>query len=311
MACGKAGKPLANFDYEVQSCDFPITVQFTNLSDNYDEALWKFGDGKTSNEVHPAHVFETKGVYRIELVATNSDDYANEHLDFVHLPFDTYEPTASFKITPLNNSDVGNDTYLIPCRLHVENESNYYTDVQWLLPNNTTNNTYDATVNFYETGYKSIGLVATCGTKVDTAYYNFTLKKPELYLDNVRLLKMPLSGGNQPIGAEVWFMLWKAGFEVAYGEVIWVDDMRNATVEWDYFSSGFGFSSHDEVAIEDLNDQYEIVFVFREVNGLSESSAAYTFRGNDWVATSASNDFVTGFGYNLFNLSFELDLVWR
>ncbi|MGB5025901.1 MAG: S8 family serine peptidase [Saprospiraceae bacterium] len=47
------------------------TVQFTNNSVNADSYLWEFGDGTTSTEKSPIHVFDSAKIYRIKLTATN------------------------------------------------------------------------------------------------------------------------------------------------------------------------------------------------------------------------------------------------
>ncbi|OIQ22226.1 MAG: hypothetical protein BM557_01570 [Flavobacterium sp. MedPE-SWcel] len=56
----------ANFTGEENSY---LTVNFTNLSTNYDSLEWDFGDGTTSTEENPIHIFTTEGVQEIELKA--------------------------------------------------------------------------------------------------------------------------------------------------------------------------------------------------------------------------------------------------
>lgn len=47
-------------------------VAFTALTLHADQWLWDFGDGETSNEKNPVHVYEEGGVYAITLTASNS-----------------------------------------------------------------------------------------------------------------------------------------------------------------------------------------------------------------------------------------------
>lgn len=47
-------------------------VAFTALTLNADQWQWDFGDGNTSQEKDPVHVYEQGGVYTITLVASNS-----------------------------------------------------------------------------------------------------------------------------------------------------------------------------------------------------------------------------------------------
>ena len=51
------------------SCATPLTVQFTNNSQNATSYLWDFGDGSTSTEQNPSHVYTVLGVYDITLTA--------------------------------------------------------------------------------------------------------------------------------------------------------------------------------------------------------------------------------------------------
>ncbi|MDD2340308.1 MAG: PKD domain-containing protein [Methanosarcina sp.] len=58
--------PVANFTAD-------LTVQFTDTSINNPTSwLWDFGDGDTSTEQNPVHVFSGAGTYTVTLVATNA-----------------------------------------------------------------------------------------------------------------------------------------------------------------------------------------------------------------------------------------------
>jgi PKD repeat protein len=48
------------------------TIWFTNLSKASLDFEWDFGDGNTSNEEAPKHVYEVPGIYEASLTATNS-----------------------------------------------------------------------------------------------------------------------------------------------------------------------------------------------------------------------------------------------
>ncbi len=57
---------------ETESCGF-LTVQFTDLSSNSPISWsWDFGDGETSTEQNPQHIYNSAGTYTVELTATNS-----------------------------------------------------------------------------------------------------------------------------------------------------------------------------------------------------------------------------------------------
>lgn len=59
------------------SASVPLTVSFTNLSNNADSYLWDFGDGSTSTLTNPQHQYTTKGSFTVKLTATNKGACSN------------------------------------------------------------------------------------------------------------------------------------------------------------------------------------------------------------------------------------------
>lgn len=60
---------IAGFSYQVDAADYK-KVTFTNASQNYDSVSWDFGDGNTSTEVSPVHIYSTTGAYTVKLSVT-------------------------------------------------------------------------------------------------------------------------------------------------------------------------------------------------------------------------------------------------
>ena len=65
--------PVANFSTSVTEGYAPLTVQFTDLSENATSVSWDFGDGSNSTERNPVHKFTTQGIYTVNLTASNAD----------------------------------------------------------------------------------------------------------------------------------------------------------------------------------------------------------------------------------------------
>ena len=63
--------PVANFDLDDPDGCAPLNVPFANTSQGGSYYFWNFGDGNTSVEQHPDHVFQNAGTYPISLVVTN------------------------------------------------------------------------------------------------------------------------------------------------------------------------------------------------------------------------------------------------
>ncbi len=63
--------PVANFTSNVTEGEAPLTIKFTDLSENVILWHWDFGDGNISNEQSPVHVYYASGNYRVNLTVSN------------------------------------------------------------------------------------------------------------------------------------------------------------------------------------------------------------------------------------------------
>ena len=67
------GKPVAEFTADQRVGTAPLTVKFTDLSTgNPISWAWNFGDGTSSTEQNPTHVYRLEGTYDVSLTVTNS-----------------------------------------------------------------------------------------------------------------------------------------------------------------------------------------------------------------------------------------------
>jgi PKD repeat protein len=65
--------PVANFQVSNSSvCQNSTIVSFTNTSQNASNFIWDFGDGTTSNDANPSHLYTNSGNYTVQLIASNS-----------------------------------------------------------------------------------------------------------------------------------------------------------------------------------------------------------------------------------------------
>jgi PKD repeat protein len=59
--------PIASFN----SSNVGLTVNFTNTSSNGTTYFWNFGDGTTSTQSDPTHIYAANGLYNVMLIASN------------------------------------------------------------------------------------------------------------------------------------------------------------------------------------------------------------------------------------------------
>ena len=78
-------KPDASFSFIIDV----LEVEFINESFFADEYFWDFGDGNTSVEREPIHVYESSNVYNTQLIVQNrcGADTINQLIDATFLPF--------------------------------------------------------------------------------------------------------------------------------------------------------------------------------------------------------------------------------
>jgi PKD repeat protein len=88
--------PVALFVSAVTTGTSPLTVQFADSSTNTPTSwAWSFGDGGTSTEQNPSHIYTTAGSYTVTLTATNTagSDTVSEA---AYITVTDTEPVASF-----------------------------------------------------------------------------------------------------------------------------------------------------------------------------------------------------------------------
>ncbi|NOZ47540.1 MAG: PKD domain-containing protein, partial [Chlorobi bacterium] len=113
-------KPYVEFQFDKYLVFiYTDSVIFTNRSDDLDYVYnWRFGDGETSNEINPSHIYQVEGTYQVELHATNSNGCVDsvKHGDIVASEAEKlYFPTVFFPIPggePDNNVSSERNTSL-------------------------------------------------------------------------------------------------------------------------------------------------------------------------------------------------------
>ena len=95
------GAPSAAFSANPTSGIFPLEVQFTDQSSGAVTAWqWNFGDGHTSVQQHPLHVYSNAGIYAVQLTVTGPGG-SSEEIKSAYISVSTpAAPIAGFTISP-------------------------------------------------------------------------------------------------------------------------------------------------------------------------------------------------------------------
>lgn len=86
-------KPMPAFDANVTNGFAPLTVNFTDKSKLAETWSWNFGDGNTSAEQNPVHIYQNAGVYTVSLTVTNAvGDSSITKNNFIEVKLNTQLP---------------------------------------------------------------------------------------------------------------------------------------------------------------------------------------------------------------------------
>ena len=100
---------VADFSHNVSSGLVPLEISFTNASiGSYDELLWSFGDGETSSEIDPVHIYETVGDYAVSLTVTGPGGEDTKTIpDTIHVSYGYVTGNISDNLgNPLENVEL-------------------------------------------------------------------------------------------------------------------------------------------------------------------------------------------------------------
>jgi hypothetical protein len=94
--------PQSRWRFETEDVD-PLEIRFTDLSFFRPEVWhWDFGDGETSNEVHPIHTYPSPGLYYACLTVSNeySSDSSCHWIDIESVSTDAITKDEAFIVHP-------------------------------------------------------------------------------------------------------------------------------------------------------------------------------------------------------------------
>jgi YVTN family beta-propeller protein len=106
--------PAANFSSNVTSGYTPLSVQFTDLSEDATGWNWDFGDGATSTGQNPVHTYSSAGNYTVFLTVSNANGTDSKPATITvlqHLVYAYVTNRGDNTVSVINASD--NTTYTV------------------------------------------------------------------------------------------------------------------------------------------------------------------------------------------------------
>lgn len=148
--------PTADFSLIPSAGTAPVAVQFTDLSAGTPTSwAWNFGDGTTSTEQHPNHVYTAPGSYTVTLTATNaggSHTVTRQSVVIVQSP--AQAPVASFT----SGTTTGTAPLSVP---FTDTSTGSPTSWSWNFGDGTTSTQQNPTKVYSTPGAYTVTLTAT------------------------------------------------------------------------------------------------------------------------------------------------------
>ncbi len=84
---------------QIEACSAPFEITFQNPREKASAWLWQFGDGNTSEEVHPTHIYEDPGEYFVTLISHLKDGTVDTASSLIQVIINDQKVDFTFKTT--------------------------------------------------------------------------------------------------------------------------------------------------------------------------------------------------------------------
>lgn len=175
-------KPIANFSTSGDNCIGPCTVTFTNTSENtsvYNWVYsWDFGDGTSSKEKSPSHVYQVSGSFKVTLTMNGKYGMATDSTTVLIREKQADPPVPDFIIESIN--------LLVDSAILFKNSSKNAVTFLWNFGDKSTDSvsTDPAPSHIYKTkGEYTVSLEATGPGGKEVKKTKINIKNPSVTAD--------------------------------------------------------------------------------------------------------------------------------
>src|SRR5664280_826429 len=159
---GPAGFPEADFSANPTSGSAPLSVHFTDSSQNATGWDWDFGDGNNSIAKNPENTYAEAGDYTVNLTVSNGNgtDSTTQEIVVDEAPIDDeVPPVADFNANPRNGP--------APLSVHFTDSSLNATEWDWDFGDEATSTLQNPMHNYTEAGNYVVNLTVSNGNGTD------------------------------------------------------------------------------------------------------------------------------------------------
>ncbi|MDD3876392.1 MAG: PKD domain-containing protein [Bacteroidales bacterium] len=187
----------------ISNCEPPYPVTFfqqtNNLIGNVNY-LWDFGDGQTSTDQNPHHIYSVPGDYEVMFVVSNEVGADTAYLDMSELSQSSISVVADFSYTHFNNNNYA------PNKVIFNNNSSGANQFYWYFDDGDQSNIANPEHIFQDYGTYTVKLKGTCtnGDFHETTRSIFVMPAPQrVFIDSINLM-LPSSYKNDGVFIDLY-----------------------------------------------------------------------------------------------------------
>lgn len=154
---------IANFTTNVTNGTAPLTVQFNDTSTgNPISWFWDFGDGKYSTEQNLTHIYNTTGIYIVNLTVSKGNDTDSKSAT-ITVTYPIIYPVANFNANETNGP--------VPLTVQfTDNSTGNPTSWFWDLGDGNTSTERNLTHTYHTAGNYTVNLTVSNGNGADSYF---------------------------------------------------------------------------------------------------------------------------------------------
>lgn len=161
----KVVHPTSDFSAPATASCAPSYVPFTNLSNEGAKWAWDFGDGGTSTDQSPGHIYNNPGIFTVKLITFSKEGCSDTMIkkDYITV----LGPVSSFK-----TSDTAG---CLPLAIHFTDESKNAVDWSWNFGDGSTSTNENPSHVYTSEGTFTVSLITHDTTGCQSV---FSMRKP-------------------------------------------------------------------------------------------------------------------------------------
>jgi len=285
--------PTADFTYSGANIPAPSTVAFSNVSTNATSYVWDFGDGQTSTQKDPTHIFLAAGTFNVKLTATGDGDSISVTKSITI----GAAPIADFSYTGANQH--------APATVTFTNLSTNASSYAWDFGDNQTSTLANPSHQYTAGGVYTVKLTSTGNgvNSVATKTVNIGAAYTSVKINSISVSNLPFinpatsTGWNSSGGPNVYFKIEDVNSTVLLdASTSKINGVTQAMlpISWNFTtpylvsdltkSVFFQFFNHNTILSDD-NMSYVGFLMTNYTSGTSPYPSTLTVAQNGWTAT--------------------------